>query len=392
MEELFNAKNVGLLLVAVGGVSGIIGLVKEVPNMLIKLIRQNLIYSITVYKHFPLFEEFNEWFYLNYTNKFKNVEVDGNDLIGGGNTTNLTQKTGTFYIKYNGTLFWIIKDKIELKSTSSNKPFIDTYQICSFSKSSIDELYKFLSRKRECKDQIKIFTNSQYGDWRLHQKIEPKKMDSVVIPSSKKESILNDMREFISQMNWYDSLGIPYNRGYLYYGKAGNGKTSLAIAQASEFQMNIFSLDISSLNSDADLKETFRNIEKNSILLIEDIDKAFKERNSDNKGITFSCFLNCLNGVYAKKGVITIMTTNHIEHLDPALIRSGRVDVKIEIENPSAEEISKYLCIFYQKEIILNSYNGDMCMADIQNICLQNKTDHEEAIKMICESKILKIA
>jgi chaperone BCS1 len=45
-------------------------------------------------------------------------------------------------------------------------------------------------------------------------------------------------------------------------------------------------------------------------------------------GITFSGLLNALDGVAAQEGKVLVMTTNHVERLDPALVRPGRIDIR----------------------------------------------------------------
>jgi mitochondrial chaperone BCS1 len=76
------------------------------------------------------------------------------------------------------------------------------------------------------------------------------------------------------------------------------------------------------------------NFTLQSIVLLEDIDAAFpnREESGEVQGIqhssdvTFSGLLNVLDGVAASEERLIFMTTNHIERLDPALIRPGRVD------------------------------------------------------------------
>ena len=59
--------------------------------------------------------------------------------------------------------------------------------------------------------------------------------------------------------------------------------------------------------------------------MLEDVDAIFVERKaqSEKGGVTFSGLLNAIDGVASQEGRIFIMTTNHIEKLDPALIRPG---------------------------------------------------------------------
>src|SRR5690606_38276676 len=70
------------------------------------------------------------------------------------------------------------------------------------------------------------------------------------------------------------------------------------------------------------------------VVVIEDVDRAFhaRERTEDaNKNLTFSGLLNAIDGISAKEGRILVLTTNHPEVLDPALVRPGRVDRKFEV-------------------------------------------------------------
>ncbi len=80
-------------------------------------------------------------------------------------------------------------------------------------------------------------------------------------------------------------------------------------------------------------------------MLIEDVDCAFHDRDSeDADGITFSGFLNCIDGVIApQNGRILIMSTNHIDRLDPALIRPGRVDLRLEAPCLTSDAASDYV-------------------------------------------------
>lgn len=75
----------------------------------------------------------------------------------------------------------------------------------------------------------------------------------------------------------------------------------------------------------------------NSILLLEDVDSMFlqREETSRQRGISFSGFLNALDGVRSQEGQILFMTTNHREKLDDALLRPGRADVQVKLDYAS---------------------------------------------------------
>jgi chaperone BCS1 len=143
-------------------------------------------------------------------------------------------------------------------------------------------------------------------------------------------------------------------RGHLYFGAPGNGKSSLAAAIGYEYKRHIYFMDINSFSSDEVMKAAFSSIRENSILLIEDIDQVFNGRIPvrNDCQVTFSMFINMLSGVLDKDNLITIITTNKIEELDPALLRAGRMDFHCEVLPPDKETIKKYIEVFYDVEEI----------------------------------------
>jgi chaperone BCS1 len=99
---------------------------------------------------------------------------------------------------------------------------------------------------------------------------------------------------------------------------------------ASDINYKIAIINLNSVHSDDHLSHRMADCPERSIILLEDVDAMFIDRTSVQKrkrGVTFSGFLNALDGVRSKDGTILIMTTNHREKLDPALIRPGRCDL-----------------------------------------------------------------
>lgn len=100
------------------------------------------------------------------------------------------------------------------------------------------------------------------------------------------------------------------------------------------------SLSGSNIRDDPHLNWVMNSAPSNSIMLIEDIDAIFVGRESVNKKrggsrVTFSGLLNALDGVRSQEGRIVFMTTNHREKLDPAILRPGRADYHIHLDNAS---------------------------------------------------------
>jgi len=141
---------------------------------------------------------------------------------------------------------------------------------------------------------------------------------------------------------------------------------------------------------------------KNSVIVIEDIDALFgKDRQTLQKTtpLTFSGLLNGLDGVANPDGQIFVLTTNYIDRLDTALIRAGRVDVKIEFPVATPEQIERMFLRFYPTDFTLakefvaaiekrkigeDGTVQDLCMAALQlHFITCRKKSAEECVKMV---------
>src|SRR5258708_27710551 len=85
--------------------------------------------------------------------------------------------------------------------------------------------------------------------------------------------MLQDMIQFRRSKQRYESLGVPYHRGYLLYGPPGTGKTSLVSALAAHFGLSIYVVNLADF-SDRTLVNAVNQVPANSVLLFEDIDCA----------------------------------------------------------------------------------------------------------------------
>lgn len=156
---------------------------------------------------------------------------------------------------------------------------------------------------------------------------------TLCLPKNLFRGLESRVREFSESREDYERLGIPWRLGILLHGQPGTGKTSIAHSLASTLSRRLAVIPLADMRSDEDLVSAFEGVREESIVLIEDVDCAFRDReNEDASGITFSGFLNCIDGVIApQNGRVLIMSTNHVDRLDPALIRPGRADIKLEV-------------------------------------------------------------
>ncbi|KIY43589.1 hypothetical protein FISHEDRAFT_68018 [Fistulina hepatica ATCC 64428] len=191
-------------------------------------------------------------------------------------------------------------------------------------------------------------------EWRpFGQPRAKRSLQSVVLAPGLAEKIENDLRSFLARRRWYADRGIPYRRGYLLHGPPGSGKSSFIQALAGAFSYDICLLNLSDRGlTDDRLIHLLSNAPERSFILIEDIDAAFNKRvqtteDGYQSSVTFSGFLNALDGVASGEERIIFMTTNHVEKLDHALIRPGRVDLSLLIGDATPEQARTLFTRFY---------------------------------------------
>lgn len=172
-------------------------------------------------------------------------------------------------------------------------------------------------------------------------------VDTVHLAEGQMEDIISDLQRFYDSQDRYMELGIPYHRGYLLYGPPGTGKSSLAAVLAKKCKRNLCTMSLSSL-TDNTISTIMGNLGREDILLLEDIDSfnvATERHDGKNglAGLSTSSLLNALDGVGTPDGLVVIMTTNHKESLEPALIRPGRIDRVFHIGLCTGYQVNNYI-------------------------------------------------
>uniref|UniRef100_A0A8H7XJN9 AAA+ ATPase domain-containing protein n=1 Tax=Psilocybe cubensis TaxID=181762 RepID=A0A8H7XJN9_PSICU len=198
-------------------------------------------------------------------------------------------------------------------------------------------------------------------------------ISSIILPNGIVQSLVDDAKEFLSMVDWYSTAAIPHRRGYLLHGPPGTGKTSTIYALAGELGLEIYSLSLASGHvDDSFLQRAVSSIPNTAILLIEDIDCAFTSREDEEEeelpafpgmgvsrttksGVTLSGLLNVLDGVGSEEGKLFFATTNYIERLDPALLRPGRIDRKIQYKLSTKEQAEALFLRFYPPSYTLTA-------------------------------------
>ena len=224
----------------------------------------------------------------------------------------------------------------------------------------------------------------QFGTgWDRAAETPVRSLDSITLPDGQLERIISDIQAFLDAEDLYNHRCIPWHRSHLYEGPPGTGKTSLAKAVADHFGLNVHYLPLADVEKDTKLIRAFLEIKPRSLLLIEDIDvfSSATKRKENIKKSTLSGLLNALDGVATPHGLVTIMTSNHPERLDEALLRPGRVDLREHFGLAGSAEISRLLSHWYREDV---SFDLDVHLppAQVTEICKRSEHLHDALIQL----------
>jgi cell division protease FtsH len=159
---------------------------------------------------------------------------------------------------------------------------------------------------------------------------------------------LRDLAAFLKEPKRFTQYGARAPKGVLLYGPPGTGKTLLARALAGEAKAPFFAM------SGADfvqvyvgvgasrVRELFRKARKagGGVIFIDEIDAIGKKRDSgnDEREQTLNALLTEMSGFSESDGLIVLAATNRLDTLDPALLREGRFDRRIEVGLPDQDQ------------------------------------------------------
>ncbi|ULY68442.1 putative AAA+ family ATPase [Chlorella virus XW01] len=374
------------------------------PNPTIRILADHV---VRAYNNDDLLEEKSQIYRINQFDKFK---IDKNIY-------------GSFKV-----------EKKEVKKyTDIHK--INIYKMVVFSdKLSVDELKEWIEDKTkeyEHYQEEKLLNHQYIFTIKTEDKsllVDANKWLSNVTFENRffehKDDILNKINFFLNNKKWYERKGIPYTLGILLYGDPGCGKTSFIKAllnltkrHAIDIKLNEnfdFSILSEIMNKDR-LNEEYAIPSHKKIIILEDIDcmdKIVKSRYNDTSNDNFqelsdddnalhknsnklnleqslgtllkkinqktnnslSELLNIFDGIEESNGRIVIMTSNKPHDLDPALIRPGRIDIKIHFKNASIDEFKKIINHYYEKDYkypdeLKDNVDYKYSPAEIINIC-----------------------
>ena len=181
-----------------------------------------------------------------------------------------------------------------------------------------------------------------------YTEMQPRDLSTLFYSHGEKEKICSHIDRFNATETFYKERQILYKTGILLHGEPGTGKSSLIKALATKYGRNIININVSNIKH-IDLTTLTQSIncdkEKKYIILLEDIDTLFLNRNKDtdkNDASVVNKLLQFLDSNTSPTDVIFVATTNHIDRLDDALLRDGRFDLKVEIKPLKKKEVIEF--------------------------------------------------
>ncbi|PRQ53769.1 putative ATPase, AAA-type, core, AAA-type ATPase domain-containing protein [Rosa chinensis] len=184
----------------------------------------------------------------------------------------------------------------------------------------------------------------------------PATFQTLAMEPEKKKEIILDLNVFSTAGGFYARIGRAWKRGYLLFGPPGTGKSTLISAMANHLGYDTYDLDLTAVEDNTELRKLLIETSGKSIIVIEDIDRALdfsgqmrkrkangeqedmgrlgiQERETKPYQVTLSGILNFIDGLGSSccGERLIVFTTNHVEKLDAALIRKGRMDKHIEL-------------------------------------------------------------
>ena len=254
--------------------------------------------------------------------------------------------------------------------------------------------------------------------WLEHEFISNKTFSNLFFEN--KQELINKIDFFKNNKQFYIDNGISYTLGIALSGPPGTGKTSIIKCMSNYLKRHLIVIQLNKIKTYEDLckvfyESTYSNENQlnsisfeNKIILLEDIDcmgdivkkrkseyeesefideefenlhsKKLKNilmhKNTEDK-LTLSDLLNIIDGVIETPNRIIIMTSNHYDKLDPALIRPGRIDYSLNLGCATESIIKDIYYNYYKEDIYFHvpecNFRKDLTAAQLINFAMVSK-------------------
>lgn len=245
-----------------------------------------------------------------------------------------------------------------------------------------------------------------------------------------KESIISLVDRFAAKQGKFAVPGHPHKLGFLLEGPPGTGKTSFIKALAHHTGRHVVYVCLSKIKTNQELMRMMFEKRYSSsdldedldfdevIFVMEDVDAAgdsVKTRSryaaavassptaqavdrftDDTDRLNLAGVLNALDGIVDSPGRIVVMTSNHSELLDPALVRPGRVNMRVRLGHIRPQEAAHMTRRYFGDDAFTDGdhrlewfANNDMSPAHLEALCVHCATFGELMDSLVCNGKTI---
>ncbi|MCK5018689.1 MAG: AAA family ATPase [Candidatus Peribacteraceae bacterium] len=371
-------------------------LCRSVPQSIFQWAKKQLTTTLTITSANDVFHNIMSWLGdKGYAKKFRRVKLS-NGKWGNEGAAYKSLGYGRHFFWYKYRLMTVELNR-EQTERNEDKEII-TFVKFGRSHKLLDTLIKEIKssiHKDEGSLQVRLWDDSSY--WSGAEGQPSRAETSIYLGRGIREKLWNAVNTFMTREDFYLKHGIPYHFGILLHGPPGTGKTSIVKTLASKLDQELCILKSADLSS---LGEAAMKLQPKQIMLVEDFDSycptAKKDAAEEGEDSTYAVFakladsglsslLNNLDGVTSAHGRIAIFTTNHLDKIDPALLRPGRIDLKLKIGYVDDCAMDEFLKAFFDKGLGSDKVTvQDLTIAELQNEVLENR-DRNYFIKKYCK-------
>ena len=300
--------------------------------------------------------------------EIKSLDIQGNDVkVTLKDKNKPTEKS----IKESGTIYeqGLEKGKVEVKVAEPDKSSDIWWNLAVMLVPTIAIISFFIFMMRQAggqNSQAMSFGNSKaklYGEDKKKIKFED------IAGNENAKQDLYEIVDFLKDPKKYQKMGAKIPSGVLMVGHPGTGKTMLARAVAGEAKVPFFSISGSEFMEmfvgvgASRVRDLFNKAKKNapSIIFIDEVDAVGRKRGSgmggghDEREQTLNQILVEMDGFEKDTGVIVLAATNRVDVLDPALLRPGRFDRRVEISLPERKDRLAILEVHFKNKPVDSS-------------------------------------
>jgi chaperone BCS1 len=398
-------------------------LFKSVPSRIWAYIKSQFTISVAVHNENELFHNVTKWLE-NGDKVFRCKSFTATLLhsIDAKKVVHISVGNGNHIFFHRGRPFWLSRVEKEANNTTERKESIFISTIGWYPDAIRQLLQEVVPKPKEDKEtHIHHFADNY---WYSQTSKVARKLDSVVLTDDNERKIREHVTQYLNSRQWYKDHRIPWRTGIILEGPPGTGKSTLSLALCGEFECNLFIANLTMLSDDK-IVNMFKTLPPKSVMLIEDIDSYSVTNNRKKKkdkpkesykaivkiqgnkrtrdlipetpaaipdgeddGDNFSLFnslsglLNAIDGICSTEDRILVATTNHIEKLDPALIRPGRFELILKIDDLDNETVRKMFKKFYPDFVVPENFKVKPGISPVQfqTLAIGNKKNPQALV------------